>query len=134
MKTLIKMAIETREKSYCPYSGFAVGAALQTKEGKTYQGCNIENAAFTPTNCAERTAFFKAVSEGERDFARIAIVGGQKDGVLEPTSPCGVCLQVMQEFCDPDAFEVILAVSEEKYEILKLRQLLPYGFELEKGM
>ena len=130
MKMLIKLAMEARGKSYCPYSGFAVGAALQTKEGKIYQGCNIENAAFTPTNCAERTAFFKAVSEGEKDFCRIAIVGGKKDGVLELTSPCGVCLQVMQEFCDPDAFEVILATAEEKYEILKLRQLLPYGFEL----
>ena len=130
MKTLIKLAMEAREKSYCPYSGFAVGAALQTKEGKIYQGCKIENAAFTPTNCAERTAFFKAVSEGEKEFCRIAIVGGKKDGVLELTSPCGVCLQVMQEFCDPDAFEVILAAAEEKYEILKLRQLLPYGFEL----
>lgn len=130
MKTLIKLAMEARENSYCPYSGFAVGAALQTKEGKIYQGCNIENAAFTPTNCAERTAFFKAVSEGEQEFCRIAIVGGKKDGALKPTSPCGVCLQVMQEFCDPDAFEVILATAEEKYEILKLRQLLPYGFEL----
>lgn len=130
MKMLIKLAMEARGKSYCPYSGFAVGAALQTKEGKIYQGCNIENVAFTPTNCAERTAFFKAVSEGEKEFCRIAIVGGKKDGVLERTSPCGVCLQVMQEFCDPDAFEVILATAEEKYEILKLRQLLPYGFEL----
>lgn len=130
MKMLIKLAMEARGKSYCPYSGFAVGAALQTKEGKIYQGCNIENAAFTPTNCAERTAFFKAVSEGEKEFCRIAIVGGKKDGVLERTSPCGVCLQVMQEFCDPDAFEVILATAEEKYEILKLRQLIPYGFEL----
>lgn len=130
MKMLIKLAMEARGKSYCLYSGFAVGAALQTKEGKIYQGCNIENAAFTPTNCAERTAFFKAVSEGEKEFCRIAIVGGKKDGVLELTSPCGVCLQVMQEFCDPDAFEVILATAEEKYEILKLRQLLPYGFEL----
>ena len=130
MKMLIKLAMEARGKSYCPYSGFAVGAALQTKEGKIYQGCNIENAAFTPTNCAERTAFFKAVSEGEKEFCRIAIVGGKKDGVLERTSACGVCLQVMQEFCDPDAFEVILATAEEKYEILKLRQLLPYGFEL----
>lgn len=130
MKTLIKLAMEAREKSYCPYSGFAVGAALQTKEGKIYQGCNIENAAFTPTNCAERTAFFKAVSEGEKEFCRIAIVGGKRDGALKPTFPCGVCLQVMQEFCDPNAFEVILATAEEKYEILKLRQLLPYGFEL----
>ena len=130
MKMLIKLAMEARGKSYCPYSGFAVGAALQTKEGKIYQGCNIENAAFTPTNCAERTAFFKAVSEGEKEFCRIAIEGGKKDGVLELTSPCGVCLQVMQEFCDPDAFEVILATAEEKYVILKFRQLLPYGFDL----
>ena len=78
MKMLINLAMEARGKSYCPYSGFAVGAALQTKEGKIYQGCNIENAAFTPTNCAERTAFFKAVSEGEKEFCRIAIVGGKK--------------------------------------------------------
>ena len=129
-KELITQALSARENAYAPYSGFMVGAALLCKDGTVYTGCNIENAAFTPTNCAERTAFFKAVSEGEKEFCRIAIVGGKKDGVLELTSPCGVCLQVMQEFCDPDAFEVILAAAEEKYEILKLRQLLPYGFEL----
>ena len=129
-KELISQALSVRENAYAPYSGFMVGAALLCKDGTVYTGCNIENAAFTPTNCAERTAFFKAVSEGEKEFCRIAIVGGKKDGVLERTSPCGVCLQVMQEFCDPDAFEVILATAEEKYEILKLRQLLPYGFEL----
>ena len=129
-KKLISQALSARENAYAPYSGFMVGAALLCKDGTVYTGCNIENAAFTPTNCAERTAFFKAVSEGEKEFCRIAIVGGKKDGVLERTSPCGVCLQVMQEFCDPDAFEVILATAEEKYEILKLRQLLPYGFEL----
>lgn len=129
-KKLISQALSARENAYAPYSGFMVGAALLCKDGTVYTGCNIENAAFTPTNCAERTAFFKAVSEGEKEFCRIAIVGGKKDGVLELTSPCGVCLQVMQEFCDPDAFEVILATAEEKYEILKLRQLLPYGFEL----
>lgn len=129
-KELISQALSARENAYAPYSGFMVGAALLCKDGTVYTGCNIENAAFTPTNCAERTAFFKAVSEGEKEFCRIAIVGGKKDGVLELTSPCGVCLQVMQEFCDPDAFEVILATAEEKYEILKLRQLLPYGFEL----
>lgn len=129
-KELISQALSARENAYAPYSGFMVGAALLCKDGTVYTGCNIENAAFTPTNCAERTAFFKAVSEGEKEFCRIAIVGGKKDGVLERTSPCGVCLQVMQEFCDPDAFEVILATAEEKYEILKLRQLLPYGFEL----
>ena len=130
IEKLIDTAIKQLDFSYTPYSGFKVGAALLTKKGEIYTGCNIENAAFTPTNCAERTAFFKAVSEGEKEFCRIAIVGGKKDGVLELTSPCGVCLQVMQEFCDPDAFEVILATAEEKYEILKLRQLLPYGFEL----
>ena len=129
-KELISQALSARENAYAPYSGFMVGAALLCKDGTVYTGCNIENAAFTPTNCAERTAFFKAVSEGEQEFCRIAIVGGKKDGALKPTSPCGVCLQVMQEFCDPDAFEVILATAEEKYEILKLRQLLPYGFEL----
>lgn len=129
-KELISQALSARENAYAPYSGFMVGAALLCKDGTVYTGCNIENAAFTPTNCAERTAFFKAVSEGEKEFCRIAIVGGKKDGVLELTSPCGVCLQIMQEFCDPDAFEVILATAEEKYEILKLRQLLPYGFEL----
>ena len=130
IETLIEEAFAARKMAYTPYSHFQVGAALLTEKGGIYRGCNIENAAFTPTNCAERTAFFKAVSEGEKEFCRIAIVGGKKDGVLELTSPCGVCLQVMQEFCDPDAFEVILATAEEKYEILKLRQLLPYGFEL----
>ena len=133
MEKLIKMAIEARERSYCPYSGFAVGAALQTADGEIYQGCNIENAAFTPTNCAERTAFFKAVSEGKREFCRIAIVSGKKGDPLEMTSPCGVCLQVMQEFCDPDTFEVVLAAGESETKILKLRELLPYGFNLEKG-
>ena len=130
IETLIEEAFAARKMAYTPYSHFQVGAALLTEEGRIYRGCNIENAAFTPTNCAERTAFFKAVSEGEQEFCRIAIVGGKRDGALKPTFPCGVCLQVMQEFCDSDAFEVILATAEEKYEILKLRQLLPYGFEL----
>ena len=133
MKKLIQEAIKAREKSYCPYSHFAVGAALETKEGKIYGGCNIENASFTPTNCAERTAFFKAVSEGENAFRRIAIVGGKREGNLEKTAPCGVCLQVMQEFCDPEEFEIILATDMDQYERLNLRDLLPYGFELEKG-
>ena len=93
-----------------------------------YTGCNIENAAYTPTNCAERTAFFKAVSEGVREFSAICIVGG-KDGVLtEYAAPCGVCRQVMMEFCNPDTFQVILAVSEENYEVFTLKQLLPIGF------
>lgn len=129
MKTLIKLAMEAREKSYCPYSGFAVGAALQTKEGKIYQGCNIENAAFTPTNCAERTAFFKAVSEGKRDFVKIAIVGGKKGEMTAP-APCGVCLQVMSEFCKADEFEIVMAKSEEDYSSKRLSELLPSSFSL----
>ena len=129
MKMLIKLAMEARGKSYCPYSGFAVGAALQTKEGKIYQGCNIENAAFTPTNCAERTAFFKAVSEGKRDFVKIAIVGGKKGEMTAP-APCGVCLQVMSEFCKADEFEIVMAKSEEDYSSKTLSELLPSSFSL----
>ena len=99
IEEMIDLAIAQLKYSYTPYSGFKVGAALLTAEGKFYTGCNIENAAYSPTNCAERTAFFKAVSEGERDFRAICIVGG-KDGVLtEYAAPCGVCRQVMMEFC-----------------------------------
>lgn len=128
IKEMIRIAIGQLAYSYTPYSGFKVGASLLTKDGRLYTGCNIENAAYTPTNCAERTAFFKAVSEGEREFRAICIVGG-KDGVLtEYTAPCGVCRQVMMEFCNPDIFQIILAASEEQYEIFTLRQLLPLGF------
>lgn len=133
MKELIREALRAREKSYCPYSGFAVGAALLSKTGQVYTGCNIENAAFTPTNCAERTAFFKAVSEGVTDFTRIAIVGGEKGQPTQPTAPCGVCLQVMQEFCNPNEFEIVMAVSEDEYEVKHLKELLPYGFDLSRG-
>ena len=125
---MIEPAIGQLQYSYTPYSGFKVGAALLTKDGKFYTGCNIENAAFTPTNCAERTAFFKAVSEGEREFRAICIVGG-KDGVLtEYAAPCGVCRQVMMEFCDPETFQIILATGKEQYEIFTLKELLPQGF------
>ena len=125
---MIELAIGQLQYSYTPYSGFKVGAALLTKDGKFYKGCNIENAAFTPTNCAERTAFFKAVSEGEREFRAICIVGG-KDGVLtEYAAPCGVCRQVMMEFCDPETFQIILATGKEQYEIFTLKELLPQGF------
>ncbi|MCX7657155.1 MAG: cytidine deaminase [Oscillospiraceae bacterium] len=125
---MIDAAIEMLKFSYSPYSGFKVGAALLAENGKIYTGCNIENAAYTPTNCAERTAFFKAVSEGERDFKAICIVGG-KDGVLtEYSPPCGVCRQVMMEFCDPEKFLIILAVSKGKYDIFTLKELLPLGF------
>ncbi len=114
--------------SYTPYSGFKVGAALLTKSGKIYTGCNIENAAYTPTNCAERTAFFKAVSEGEREFQAICVVGG-KDGVLtDYAAPCGVCRQVMMEFCDPQQFQIILATAADHYDVFTLQELLPQGF------
>ena len=127
-KELIRLALEAREMAYVPYSGFKVGAALLTKEGKVYKGCNIENAGYTPTNCAERTAFFKAVSEGKREFSAIAIVGGKGDLPTDYAYPCGVCRQVMMEFCDPEIFQIILAVSREKYDIFTLKELLPIGF------
>lgn len=128
-RELIMEAFKAREMSYCPYSEFAVGAALLAKNGKVYRGCNIENASYTPTNCAERTAFFKAVSEGDMEFERIAIVGGSINKPVDDYAyPCGVCRQVMREFCDPDSFEVIVAVSEDKYQKNLLKEILPYGF------
>lgn len=126
---LVKQAFLAREKSYAPYSRFRVGAALLTADGAIYTGCNIENAAYTPTNCAERTAFFKAVSEGERDFVAIAIVGGTEGaGQLGLCAPCGVCRQVMQEFCSQKEFRIILAESGTKYRSFTLEELLPLGF------
>lgn len=128
---LIREAFEAQKMAYAPYSGFCVGAALLTHQGKVYRGCNIENAAFSPTNCAERTAFFKAVSEGERAFAAIAIVGsrnGMPKGAGDYCAPCGVCRQVMEEFCDPKEFRIILAKDEEDYRIYTLEELLPLGF------
>ena len=128
IEKLIDTAIKQLDFSYTPYSSFKVGAALLTKKGEIYTGCNIENASYTPTNCAERTAIFKAVSEGVRDFQAICIVGG-KDGILtEYAAPCGVCRQVMMEFCDPETFQIILAVDKEKYDIFTLKELLPLGF------
>ena len=128
IEKLVETAIEQMKYSYAPYSGFKVGASLITEEGKIYTGCNIENAAYTPTNCAERTAFFKAVSEGERKFKAIAIVGG-KDGILTSyTAPCGVCRQVMMEFCDPKTFKVISGIAKDDYKIYTLEELLPLGF------
>lgn len=125
---MIGLAIEQLNFSYTPYSHFKVGAALLSKSGKLYGGCNIENAAYTPTNCAERTAFFKAVSEGERQFDAICIVGGKNGVLTEYAAPCGVCRQVMMEFCDPETFQIILATSMEQYEVFTLRELLPLGF------
>lgn len=128
IEEMIDLAIKQMDYSYVPYSHFHVGAALLAKNGACYTGCNIENAAYTPTNCAERTAFFKAVSEGVKEFEAICIVGG-KEGVLTGyTAPCGVCRQVMMEFCDPETFQVILAVSKNKYDVFTLKELLPLGF------
>ena len=125
---LIETAIEQLQYSYTPYSGFKVGAALLAKNGVIYTGCNIENAAYTPTNCAERTAFFKAVSEGVLEFDAICVVGGMNKVLKEYAAPCGVCRQVMMEFCNPDTFQIILATSKDQYEIFTLKELLPLGF------
>lgn len=128
---LLKAAIEARKNAYVPYSHFGVGAALLTSEGKIYTGCNIENAAFGPTICGERTAIFKAVSEGERSFAAIAIVGGPVDGALRPfCPPCGTCRQVMSEFCGGD-FELIFGSCPEDMSVYTLDQILPHRFHLE---
>ena len=129
-KELVKMALEAREMSYSPYSNFKVGAALLTKNGEVYKGCNIENAAYSPGNCAERTAIFKAVSEGEKDFAAIAIVGGPADnGELTICPPCGVCRQVINEFVDCEEFDIILGTNKpEDMKVYKLKELLPLGF------
>lgn len=126
-KDLIIKAKEALLNAYAPYSNFKVGAALLTENNKVYTGCNIENASFTPTNCAERTAFFKAVSEGESCFEKIAIVGGQNGIITDFISPCGVCRQVMQEFCD-DNFIIILAKLENDYVEYKLSDMLPHSF------
>ena len=125
---LVNLAIEAREHSYSPYSGFAVGAALLTKDGKVYQGCNIENSAFGPTNCAERTAFFTAVYQGEREFEAIAVVGGKAgQPISELCAPCGVCRQVMREFCEDD-FKIYLSKGDGTAVEVKLTDLLPFGF------
>ena len=127
-KGLIKEAMEAKKMAYAPYSHFRVGAALLTKSGKVYRGCNIENAAFTPTNCAERTAFFKALSEGEKEFQAIAINGDADDYLFT----CGVCRQVMVEFCDLKTFEVIVAINEKDYKVFTLEQLMPGVFNAEE--
>ena len=129
MKTeeLIAMAVEAMGHAYVPYSGYKVGAALLCADGSVYCGCNIENAAYTPSNCAERTAFFKAVYDGHRDFTAIAVCGG-KDGVLSGIfPPCGVCRQVMAEFCKDD-FKLIIGKSPEEYEEYTLDDILPHMF------
>ena len=127
---LARLALDARERSYSPYSGFTVGAALLCASGRIYLGANIENASYTPTVCAERVAFFKAISEGEREFLAIAIAGGKANAPAErETAPCGVCRQVMAEFASGD-FEVILAKSDG-FKVLSLSELLPHGFSKE---
>ena len=128
-RTLVERALEARTFAYTPYSGFQVGAALLAKNGRIFTGCNIENAAYSPTNCAERTAVFKAVSEGIREFQAIAIVGGREG--TEPvslTAPCGVCRQVLMEFCSPKEFQILLGKGDETWEEYTLEELLPQGF------
>lgn len=129
VKELAKAALEARKSSYSPYSHFAVGAALVTQTGKIYTGGNIENAAYSVTNCAERTALFKAVSEGERAVVAIAVAGGPKDGALplELCTPCGVCRQALFEFGGPE-MEIVLVQDENNYTVKKLDELLPMGF------
>ena len=125
---LCQKAIDMRSESYAPYSDFLVGSAVLLGDGSVYTGCNIENSAFGPSICAERTAIFKAVSEGHKDFVAIAIAGGKRDGELQYCAPCGVCRQVMREFCDPENFYIILARSEADYWVYTLEELLPMSF------
>lgn len=129
IEKLIKKAIKILNFSYAPYSNFHVGAALLTSEGEIYTGCNIENAAYGPSNCAERTAIFKAVSEGKKEFEAIAVVGGKNGKIENFCPPCGVCRQVLAEFCKKD-FEIVLAKSTNEYKIMTLEQLLPESFSL----
>lgn len=124
---LIAQAIAAKQSAYAPYSNFRVGAALLTASGKVYTGCNVENVSFSATNCAERTAVYKAVSEGEREFTAIVVNGDNKDYL----PPCGVCRQVLAEFCDLQTFQVILANSEEDYRTVTLDKLLPGAFQVE---
>ena len=127
-KNLVKLAFEAREFAYTPYSNFKVGAALLAKDGQIFTGCNIESASYSPTNCAERTAFFKAISEGVTEFSAIAVVGGMTDSKTSLCPPCGVCRQVMAEFCHSD-FKIIMADSDYNMQISTLAEILPFRFE-----
>ena len=131
---LIRMALAARERAYTPYSDFMVGAALRAEDSRIFTGCNVENAAFTPTSCAERTALFKAVAEGVTRFTDIAVVGARRGEVNKQiTSPCGVCRQVMQEFCAP-SFMIYMGRSDGTYVAESLGAMLPYGFTADKYM
>ena len=127
IRMLCQKAVDMRSESYAPYSDFLVGSAVLTADGKIFTGCNIENSAFGPSICAERTAIAKAVSEGYRDFAAIAIAGGKRDGELQYCAPCGVCRQVMREFCEP-SFKIYLTKSAGDYKEFTLGELLPESF------
>ncbi len=124
-QNLIAQAMAAKESAYAPYSRFRVGAALLTANGKVYTGCNVENVSFSATNCAERTAVYKAVSEGEREFSAIVVHGDNHDYL----PPCGICRQVLAEFCDLDSFQVILANNEQDYKVMALAELLPGAFQ-----
>lgn len=124
---LCAMAVKAMDNAYVPYSGYKVGAALLTQSGKIFTGCNIENAAYSPSVCAERTALFKAVSEGERDFVKIAVAGGKNGKIASEFPPCGVCRQVIAEFCSPE-FEILVVKAENEYGVYTLKQLLPNAF------
>ena len=129
-KELVLKAIDSMKNSYSPYSRFKVGAALLAENGKIYTGCNIENVAFGPSICAERVAFFKAISEGDKNFSKIAVVGGKNGVITSPTPPCGVCRQVMREFCSDD-FEILIVKENENYDKVLLKDLLPHSFKPE---
>jgi cytidine deaminase len=128
IKKLINEALKARNNAYAPYSEFMVGAALLTEDDKVYTGCNVENASYGATNCAERTAIFKAVSEGERLIKAIAIVGGMKDGDMTYAYPCGVCRQVLREFSNPNELVIIVAKNQDDYKTYSLEELLPESF------
>lgn len=130
---LMDLAREAMTHAYAPYSGYQVGAALLCADGTVYQGCNIENASYGATNCAERTAFFKAVYDGKRDFVSIAVCGGKEGIITGFFPPCGICRQVIREFCEDD-FRIYLVGAEGTYESCTLSQLLPFSFSAKKHM
>ena len=132
-EALVKSAKEAMMRAYSPYSGYKVGAALLCKDGTVYQGCNVENASYGGTNCAERTAFFKAVYDGHREFSAIAICGGKDGEITGIFPPCGICRQVMAEFCGAD-FMIYMVGVNDTYVAKPLGEMLPCGFEAKEHM